>query len=215
VVPQEVSYDTDMPPDEQAPRVRGRPRSEAAGAKILLAARDLVLQHGYAGVTTDMIAKAAGSGKQTIYRRWPSKAELVLDAFAAHAADRIDQEDRTAMPVERALTAFLLRLFAALAETGRAVRGLMAYAQEDKAFRTQLFERLIRPRRQALLAVLAQGLEAGELPPDADLDATIAAIYGAMWYRLMLDEPLDGDFATRLAAFAIAGLHRPPSRQLV
>jgi AcrR family transcriptional regulator len=202
-----------MEMNPQAPR--GRPRSEAAGPAILAAARDLVLRLGYAGVTTDMIAKAAGTGKQTIYRRWPSKAELVLDAFAAHASDRIDEDDRPAEPVEQALTGFLSRLFAALAETGGAVRGLMAYAQGDKAFRAELFERLIRPRRQALRAILERGVADGELPSSADLDATVAAVYGAMWYRLMLDESLDRDFAVRLAAFAIAGLHRPPERRPV
>jgi AcrR family transcriptional regulator len=204
-----------MAANERSSPARGRPRSETAGPALLAAARDLVMRHGYAGVTTDMIAKAAGTGKQTIYRRWLSKAELVLDAFAAHAADRIDEADRMTEPVETALGGFLIRLFGALAETGSAVRGLMAYAQEDKAFRTQLFERLIQPRRQALRAVLQQGVKAGELPPDADLDATVAAVYGAMWYRLMLDEALDGDFARRLAAFAVAGLRRPPVRQLV
>jgi AcrR family transcriptional regulator len=192
---------------------RGRPRDQAAGPAILTAARDLVLRFGYAGVTTEMIAKAAGTGKQTIYRRWPSKAELVLDAFAAHAADRIDQADCGNEPLQQALGLFLARLFAALAETGGAVRGLMAHAQADKAFRAQLFERLILPRRQALLAVLERGVASGELPPQADLDATVAAVYGAMWYRLMLDEALDDAFATRLAAFAVAGLHRPVSRR--
>ena len=210
-----MGYDARMAVNDQASPTRGRPRNEATGAAILLAARDLVMRHGYAGVTTDMIAKAAGTGKQTIYRRWPSKAELVLDAFAAHAADRIDHDDHAPAQVQQALAGFLGRLFAALAETGNAVRGLMAYAQEDKSFRTQLFERLIRPRRQALRAVLERGVEAGELPPDADLDASVAAVYGAMWYRLMLDESLDGDFAERLAAFAVAGLHRPPAPRTV
>jgi AcrR family transcriptional regulator len=174
-----------------------------------------VLRHGYVGVTTDMIARAAGTGKQTIYRRWPSKAELVLDAFAAYAAEQIDHDKPASLPVEAALAEFLTRLFAALAETGSAVRGLMAHAQSDVAFRGQLFERLIRPRRQALRAILERGVAQGELPAGGDLDATVAAVYGAMWYRLMLDEALDADFAPRLAAFAIAGLHRPPSRQSV
>jgi AcrR family transcriptional regulator len=214
VVPQELSYDRSMTTDHTSP-TRGRPRSEAAGHAILAAARDLVFRHGYVGVTTDMIAKAAGTGKQTIYRRWPSKAELVLDAFAAHASDRIDEDDITVLPAEQALAQFLTRLFEALAETGGAVRGLMAYAQEDNTFRAQMFERLIKPRRQSLRALLQRGVDAGELPRDADLDATVSAVYGAMWYRLMLDEPLDGDFASRLAAFAIAGLHRPPARQVV
>jgi AcrR family transcriptional regulator len=203
-----------MEMDQQAAPARGRPRSEAAGPAILAAARDLVSWHGYAGVTTDMIAKAAGTGKQTIYRRWPSKADLVLDAFAPRASDRIDEDRQTDMPVEQALVEFLTGVFAASAETGNAMRGLIAYAQEDKAFRAKLLDRIIRPQRQALRALLEHGVEAGELSPRADFDATVAAVFGAMWYRLMLDEARDGDFAARLAAFATGGLHRAAKRQL-
>src|SRR6185312_7905061 len=212
-VQQGSEYDFGMTGDEHPPSPLGRPRSEAAGRAILKAARALVLRHGYEGVTTQMIAEAAGTGKQTIYRRWPGKAELVLDAFVAHAQDRIDRADAHNEPVEAALAGFLTRLFAALAETGQAVRGLMAYAQNDPGFRTQLIERLIQPRRQALRAVLETGVARGELPEGADLDATVAAVYGAMWYRLMVDETLDAAFAARLAAFAVAGLRRPASRR--
>ena len=185
----------------------GRPRSEASGRAILETTRTLVLKHGYSGVTTRMIAEAAGTGKQTIYRRWHGKAELVLDAFVAHAHVRIDLP-AAAVPVRQALEGFLMRLFDAFAETGPAVRGLMAYAQGDPEFRTRLFERLIGPRRAALHAVLEAGVARGELPEAADIETTVAAIYGAMWYRLMLDETLDAAFAASLATFAIAGLRQ-------
>ena len=56
----------------------GRPRSDRAHQALLEATRTLVVQHGYDGVTVEMIARAAGTGRQTIYRRWPGKAELVL-----------------------------------------------------------------------------------------------------------------------------------------
>jgi AcrR family transcriptional regulator len=201
--------------DKPARASPGRPRSEEVGHTILAATRELVLRHGYTGVTTQMIAEAAGTGKQTIYRRWPGKAELVLDALAAHAVERIDQSERLEEPVEAALRGFLVRLFGVLEETGGAVRGLMAHAQEDPKFRARLTERLIGPRRRALRAVLEAGVARGELPAGADLDATVIALYGAMWYRLMLDEPLDKEFAIRLAAFAIAGLRHPPPRRNV
>ena len=200
---------------QHAARKLGRPRSEEAGRAILEAARALVLEHGYAGVTTRMIAEAAGTGKQTIYRRWSGKPELILDAFVAHAQERIDLPASGDEPIEAALTAFLTRLFAALAETGPAVRGLMAYAQGDARFRAALMERLIGPRRAALRAILEAGVRRGELPKSADLDTTVTALYGAMWYRLMLDEPLDAPFAASLARFALAGLMRPVARRRI
>ena len=130
-------------------RPPGRPRNESAGPAILRVTRQLVGQHGYESVTTQMIADAAGTGKQTIYRRWPSKAELVLSAFVEHVETAID---RTSPPRRRKGTetlSFLKRLFKALDETGPAVRGLMAYAQNDTEFRKLFCQRLIAPRREA------------------------------------------------------------------
>jgi AcrR family transcriptional regulator len=187
-------------PAKGPPRSPGRPRSESAGPAILEATRQLVRQHGYEAVTTELIAAAAGTGKQTIYRRWPSKAELVLAAFVEHAEQSIDRELRRRRPVSgKIIVTFLNRLFRALAETGEAVRSLMAHAQLDAGFRRLFYERLIAPRRQALRRVLEEAAAENEIPPEADLELLVTVVYGAMWYRLLLDEPLDRRFADRLA----------------
>jgi AcrR family transcriptional regulator len=187
-------------PVKGLPRSPGRPRSESAGPAILEATRKLVMRYGYEAVTTEDIAAAAGTGKQTIYRRWSSKAELVLAAFVEHAEKSIDREmRRTPSASGKMMVTFLTRLFGALEETGDAVRSLMAYAQLDADFRRLFYERLIAPRRQALRRVLEEAAAENEIAANADLELLVTVIYGAMWYRLLLDEPLDRRFAVRLA----------------
>lgn len=185
-------------------RPLGRPRSEAAGRAILRVTRRLVTQHGYEAVTTQMIAAAARTGKQTIYRRWSSKAELVLAAFVEHAEQTIDRAS-SRRSGGKVIVPFLTRLFGALEETGDAVRGLMAYAQRDAGFRQLFYQRLIGPRRQALRRILEEATAQNEIAPDVDLEMAVTVIYGAMWYRLLLDEPLDRAFAVRLAGL-LAGI---------
>lgn len=197
-----------MDDDAGLRRAPGRPRDEEAGPVILATARRLVAEHGYQGVTTRMIADTAGVGKQTIYRRWPSKAELVLDAFLAQARAEVDAPGHGAAPVRERVAGFLRRTFDALAESGPAVRSLMATAQHDPEFRASFRTRFIEPRRNALRGLLAKAAADGLLPPGADIDAATIALYGAVWYRLLLDEPMDDACSDRLAAVIVGGLRR-------
>jgi AcrR family transcriptional regulator len=189
------------------PKAVGRPRDEAIGGVILNSARQLVIRHGYDAVTTRMIAEASGAGKQTIYRRWPSKAELVLAAFLAHAEAEVDQPHRRAGSVRTQVRHFLQRTFEALAVSGPALRALMATAQGDEAFRTAFVARFIAPRRRALEALLHRALgDRGRL--NADVETAVMMLYGALWYRLLLHEPLDAAYADRLATLVAKALAR-------
>ncbi|MDP9034428.1 MAG: TetR/AcrR family transcriptional regulator [Myxococcota bacterium] len=202
-----MSSSKKSPTAPAAPRLAGRPRDEAAGPAILAAARELVAAHGYEGVTTDAIAEAAGVGKQTIYRRWPSKAHLVLDAFVAHAHSAVDHASHQSL--EPAVRSFLVRTFRALEVTGMAIRSLMAHAQGDAGFREDFRTRFIGPRRAALAHVIVEAaVRDGAKITAADVDAAVIALFGALWYRLLLGEPLDADLATRLARLLSAGLLR-------
>ncbi len=179
------------------PRSGGRPRSADAGPALLAAARRLVTEHGYDATSISDIAAAAGTGRQTLYRRWPGKAELILDAFTEHAVVRVDDEPGGGTGTHL-VRDFLRRTFRALEETGPALRSLMAQAQLDPAFCELFRERFIGPRRAALRAVLAQARQSGSLPAELDLDTAVSALFGALWYRLLLNEPLDDDYAAAL-----------------
>jgi AcrR family transcriptional regulator len=175
-------------------RPRGRPRSAIARAAILDAAYDLVVTRGYARVTTAEIAERARAGKQTIYRWWPSKAALVLDALDWWGKRRIDDQLARAT----GLAAFLRQVCAGATRAAPVLRSLMAEAQFDTDLRKEVRTRLIDQRRLALRTALVQHGVADA----ARRDTLIYAIYGALWYRLLLDEPLDEDFVQAMVALA-------------
>jgi AcrR family transcriptional regulator len=198
-----------MPASDTLPRSVGRPRDETVGPVIRQAAKDLVVAHGYEAVTTEAIARAAGVSKQTIYRRWRTKADLVLDAFLEHARTRVDEGGSgAAAPVEQELTGFLHRTFLALETTGPAVRSLMAWAQQDPEFRAGFRTRFIEPRRAALRRILERACNGDRNDADRAVNAAVIALYGAVWYRLLLDEPVDDRFAVELARVILNGLAR-------
>lgn len=181
---------------EAQKRGPGRPRSELSRTAILDVAYWQTIERGYEKVTAESIAKGAGAGKQTLYRWWPSKAAVVLDALAEKGRSRIDR------PMEAAiqsgdLQAFLKTVIPAMAAIGPALRHLMAEAQSDPKLRAMLKERLIEPRREPLRRLLSARVQ------DAHRrEALVAAIFGAIWHRLMLDEPIDEALAIELALLA-------------
>lgn len=164
-----------------SPAARGRPRSEPARRAILDAALELVRERGFTDVTTAEIAALAGTGKQTIYRWWPSKSALVLDALD----DWMQQ--RTERSAPKTLSAFLIELCRGATLAAPVLRSLLAEAQRDPALRTALVRRLVEPRRVALRFCLASH-------KPAERELLVSAIYGAVMYQLMLHQPLDAAF---------------------
>jgi AcrR family transcriptional regulator len=180
-------------------RAPGRPRSEASREAILDAAYWQTMERGYPAVTAESIAKAAGAGKQTLYRWWPSKAAVILAAFAQKGRARIDRPYEAAIR-SGDLKGFLRSLLTAIAATAPALRHLMAEAQTDARLLASLRQELIDPRANDLRRALEAGVS------DVGKRATlVAAIYGAIWLRLMLDEKLDEVFADALATLARGG----------
>jgi AcrR family transcriptional regulator len=172
---------------------RGRPRDEAVRRALLDAAYALVVKHGYAKVSMDAIAAQAGAGKQTIYRWWSGKAELVLDALEDWAETEINIVE------PESVAAFLRKVCEGASHAGPVLRSLMAEAQFDQELRQRLKARLIEPRREALRRCLAH---AGIKPRHRD--GLVLAIYGALWYRLFLDEPLDAAFVAQMTTLVNA-----------
>jgi AcrR family transcriptional regulator len=183
---------------ESPPRPPGRPRSEASRAALLDAAYWQVVQRGYAAVTAEAIARAAGAGKQTLYRWWPSKGRIVLEAFLAKERERIDRPREAAIQADD-LTKFLVAECAGGKPFDAALRFLLAAAQADADLLGAIRSQVVEPRAAALRAILRRRVTAAER-----IETLIAAIDGAIWRRLMLGDPLDEDFARRLAALAPA-----------
>src|SRR5438270_5714664 len=110
----------------------GRPRSEEARRAVLTAAARLVRRHGYGSLTMEAIAREAGVSKQTVYRWWPQKAAVVLEALneAARAVAPIPDTGS----LESDLRLFIRRTVAGASRNRRMLAGMMAEAQLDDAF---------------------------------------------------------------------------------
>ena len=182
----------------QEPVRPGRKRSEESRLAILTAALELTAELGYAGLTIDGIAVRSGTGKQTIYRWWPSKADVLLEALAVKADLFVPIPDTGSYAED--LRQFLASSFALGVRTAvaDALRALMAHAQLDTEFRERFWTTFLARRREALRVLLDRAAERGELP--ASVESVADVVFGVVWYRLLTDRPLDDQLADELVA---------------
>jgi AcrR family transcriptional regulator len=190
---------------------RGRPRSEIARKAILRAASELLLERGLNSVSMDAVAERAGTGKATIYRWWPSKELLALDALFS--------EWESAQPATRdtgALSGDLLALMLPWARQlaarpyGRLVAAFVTKAQGDATFAEEYRARFIEPRRAPARVVFARAINRGEIPADTDIEAAADLLYGPFYHRLLQGHAALSDrFAHRIVSYVVAALSRP------
>lgn len=200
-----------MSTENQAPVARpGRKRSEQSRMAILAAAFELIGEVGYAGLTIEGIAAKAGCGKQTIYRWWPSKADVLLDALAVKAELHVPTGDHGGYGAD--LRDFLRHSFRLAREprVGDILRTLMAEAQVDAAFGERFRTDFLRRRRDALRTILDRARERGDLPPRPSPETVVDVVFGALWYRLLAtdrdaDDVLIEDLVAILAPAGAAG----------
>jgi AcrR family transcriptional regulator len=174
----------DGPEVQAPPRPRGRPRKAAARGAIIAATLDLLAEGGFQAATIDAIAARAGVGRNTIYRRWPGKEELVADALYDLTAelDRHEGDDLYALLLD--WTRDLARLFADPL-FGRLIPAVLGELQRNPAFAHAYTERVVRPRHDALVDLIAQGIEAGELRAGLDVDHVADLLAGPPFVRLL------------------------------
>jgi len=176
----------------------GRPRSAETHRAILESVGKLLTESGYPNLSIEAVAARAGVGKQTIYRWWPAKADLVMEYLLGVSAE-MPRPDTGAMAED--LHIFLLSSVEGwtIGKLGPVVTALMAEAQSDRRFGDLFFRNLISARRAVLKEILARGRTRGELDPQRDLELLADLIYGPLWYRLLLKHaPLDAAFIADL-----------------
>ena len=197
-------------PSGSAPR-GGRPRSETARQAILDATNTLLETTTVRELTIEAIARQAGVGKTTIYRWWPSKTAVVIDAFFDSIVPR------TSFPPAERVSEALSQQVARLIEQyrgryGRIVAELIAEGQADPDVLADFRERYLLRRRTAARDLIEQGKSTGELHPDLDSDLMCDLIYGSIYYRLLVGHlPLDEAFAEALPKQVLAALQRAGS----
>lgn len=178
-------------------------RSSRKHAAIVAAAVSLVAASGYRAVTIEAVAAAAGVGKQTIYRWWPSKPALFIDVYDQLVA--VEAPDH-ALSAPRQVRAILRQVFGLYAATPAAaiLAGLIADAQHDDAARHALVHGLIGGRGPVLLQPLAAARDQGRLPADFDVDWAAEMVVALIWKRVLSGGALDDAFAERIIASVFA-----------
>jgi AcrR family transcriptional regulator len=164
---------------------RGRTRAEAAPQRILDAAFRLVGEEGPAQVRIDAIAEAAGVGKQTIYRWWPTKTAVVMDALVQQTMAETPFPDTGDTRADlRAHMRAVIRLFRS--PTGSVIREVVAEAQADSAVAEEFRARFWQPRRDLSTACLKAGIARGQVREDLPVETALDVIYGVLWVRLLI-----------------------------
>jgi AcrR family transcriptional regulator len=180
----------------EAPRSSGRPRSPECDQAILEAAVELFAEGGLDGLTVEGVAARANVGKATIYRRYPSKIDLVVAASQSFTVDGRDAPPDTGT-TRSDLRALVDWLIAMLTTTplGRAMPMMVA----DHARVPELAEAhraIVAEKRAVHREVLRRGIERGDLRADADLEVMMDSYVGPIFYRFLIsDAPLDDAFA--------------------
>lgn len=195
-------------------RGRGRPRSEPARQAILAAATDLMLARGMPAVSVDAIADRAGVSKATIYRWWPTKETLALDALYEQLAEPFPDPPDTGT-LRGDLGALLGDWTGRVRGRpyGRVIGTLLTEAATDAAFGELYRERFVEPRRAQARAIFARAIARGEISADADVEAAIDILYGPLYHRLLHGHaPLSADFARHVVDIVTRGLGALPVR---
>jgi AcrR family transcriptional regulator len=187
------------------PRRPGRPRSEQADKAILSAALDLFAECGPDSLCIEQVAAKAGVGKATIYRRWPGKEEMLVDALATVGTKLPEPQGRS---VRADLTALLSAICREAADPRRA--RLFALLQGEGKRYPRLMARylatVVQPQREMVRSVLRRGVATGELRENTDIEAASFLLDGAVLASMYGAVPTDARYARRVVEELLRGL---------
>jgi len=187
----------------------GRPRSEKARKAILKGTIELLKRDGFNDLRIESVAARAGVGKATVYRWWPNKAELVIDAFAAAVFKELHFPPTGS--VQHTIRGQMKRWAVIFrSPLGQIIANVIGAGQSDpeilKAFHTHWVE----PRRVEARKLLRQAMKDGEIRSDLDPDTILDTFYGPLYLRLLIrNAPLDEDFVDVVFDTVLSGLTSP------
>lgn len=185
-------------------RAPGRPRDGSIDDRVLAVAAAHLARHGYDGMSVVAVAEEAGTTRQALYRRWPSKADLATASIAALAAfDRQPPTGDAYSDLLRELRSFQRGVSR---PDGLSMVGTMLHAGTDPELVRLYRERIVAPRRAALRQILEDAVASGELPPDADLDVATAMLTGNWYARALAGDAPPRRWAERTVELVWRGL---------
>ncbi|QKW38320.1 TetR/AcrR family transcriptional regulator [Actinomadura sp. NAK00032] len=178
---------------------------------IRQAARDLVLESGYAKLSIEAVASRAGVGKHTIYRRWPSKGLLFLDAVLSLNTEDLVHRDTSDVVADTREVMVKATELLSRPPWGPLYRALLGEAQHDPDVAAGHRERFIRRQTDDLLRRLQAAKEQGQIAPDFELELAMDLLSGALYYRFLCTrEPITRDYIDRLLNATSAGMSPRP-----
>jgi AcrR family transcriptional regulator len=186
----------------------GRPRSEQSRTAVVRAAAELMHEVGLRAMSTEQIAARSGTSKATIYKWWPNKYAVAVEAFLSEMfAESADPDTGSAIADFRVV----VRGFAHFSNsaTGRVFAQLVGEAQFDPLVKAELRDHLVEARRRVGRAIWDRGVARGELRADVDPEIAIDLVFGPAMYRLVTGHaPLDDAVADAIVDAAVSGLAR-------
>ena len=188
-------------------RVPGRPRDPDVEARILEVTLRLMAQRGYSRMSLDEIAAEAGASKPTLYRRWPTKADL---ATAALRTLQIREAEVDTGDTVGDLTGILQNFRKSLLRpNGLSLIGTVLAEEHHNPELLALFrERIVGPRRAMLARVLQRAAERGELHGVADIDAAVNMLIGAFYARYLASSKIPSEYPAELVRIVWEGIRR-------
>jgi AcrR family transcriptional regulator len=184
----------------------GRPRSERSRTAVLRAAAELMHEVGLRAMTTEEIAGRSGASKATIYKWWPNKYAVAVEAFLSELrVESPDPDTGSAAEDFRVALRGLAHFYASA--SGRVFAQLVGEAQFDPVVAAELQDRLIHARRDVSRTIWDRGVGRGELRGDVDPEVGIDIVFGPAMYRLMTGyAPFDEAAADAVIATVMRGL---------
>lgn len=175
----------------------GRRRDPACDVAILAATLDAFVEDGYAGVSIENIAARAGVGKATIYRRYASKAELVVEAVRAGACvtDHLPETGDLRADLRSMLLPLVERL---RGERGKVLITLMGERSRHPDLAAEFERSVVGAKRQHMRKLVRTAVERGDLPADTDVELIAEAGAALVWHHALNGLPLDDDLPDRV-----------------
>ena len=199
---------TAQPEVSEEPRGRGRPRSIEAEAAILKATLHLLERKPLRRVSADAIARRAGVSKATIYKWWPNKSLVALDAYLAGMTERVSLPDTGSAELD-----FTEQLKSVMgfyrSPLGRLFCQFIAEGQSDPGFLALFRERFLFVRRDSARLMWRRGVDRGEIREDIDSDMVLDLMYGPMIFRLLAGHGSVSDSESEVLVKTIFGGLRP------
>ncbi|MCV7315729.1 TetR/AcrR family transcriptional regulator [Mycolicibacillus parakoreensis] len=187
-------------------------RSDHARRAILAAALELCRETGYGRLSIEAIARRAGVGKQTIYRWWPTKGALLLEALEEVSAPAAVFPDTGDLAADLSAQMAVAVEYMFCAERGPALLGVFDAAHHDPALADRLLTGVIAPRDEAGKTRLRAAVAAGDLPADTDVEMLFEQLYAPLYYRMLVTRQVPDQQYLRRHLTALLGDRAPKGR---